>query len=101
MSSSDHNRRIYEELANQYSRDGLVKLRDWFLVLAADAAQTAGRPDEDERLRQRLLHHNPHHLLRPFGSFAEALRSPDVLGYVKELRRTYPPQTSQDLLEEA
>jgi hypothetical protein len=89
----------YEELATWYDRQGQAKLRDWFLVLAADAALSLGRPDQAERLRQRLLHVNPHHLLRPFASFAEALQSPDVLGYVADLRRNYPLETAEHLLE--
>jgi hypothetical protein len=74
-------------------------LRDQFLVLAADAAHGAGRDNEAERLRAHLLRLNPHHMLRPFGSFAEALCSPDVQSYVNELRRTYPPQAAQKMHE--
>src|SRR5262249_13715278 len=71
--------RVYEELADWYDRQGQAKLRDWFLVLAADAALAGGRVDEAERLRGQLLYLNPHHLLKPFASFAEALKSPDVM----------------------
>ena len=31
---------VYEELATWYDRQGQAKLRDWFLVLAADLALT-------------------------------------------------------------
>jgi hypothetical protein len=89
----------YEELAVWYDRQGQAKLRDWFLVLAADAAVALGQPDHAERLRQRLLHVNPHHLLRPYATFAEALRSPDVQSYVADLRRNYPPETAEQLLQ--
>jgi hypothetical protein len=100
MRSRDHTLKVYEDLAQWYERQGQAKLRDWFLVLAADAALAAGRADEAERLRGRLLHVNPHHLLRPFDSFADALKSPDVQGYVVDLRRTYPPQAAEQLLQE-
>jgi hypothetical protein len=99
MPSVDQTIRIYEELADVYERQGQAKLRDWFLVLAADAALSAGRPDESERFRTRLLQINPHHLLKPFASMADALKSPDVQGYVVELRRAYPPQSAEQLLE--
>jgi hypothetical protein len=99
MPSVDQTIRIYEDLANWYERQGQAKLRDWFLVLAADAAQTASRPDEAERFRARLLQINPHHLLKPFASMADALKSHDVHGYVAELRRAYPPQAAEQLLE--
>src|SRR3954454_21336692 len=98
MANAEQTRRVYEQLADWYDHDGQPKLRDWFLVLAADTAQTAGQADEGERLRGRLLQRNPHHLLRPFASFAEALRSPDVQGYVADLRRTYPPAAAEQLL---
>jgi hypothetical protein len=99
MPSVDQTIHIYEELAEVYERQGQAKLRDWFLVLAADAALSAGRRDEAEGFRGRLLQINPHHLLKPFASMADALKSPDVQGYVVELRRAYPPQAAEQLLE--
>jgi hypothetical protein len=100
MRNNDHTRQVYEDLAHWYERQGQAKLRDWFLVLAADTALRAGRAEEAERLRGRLLHGNPHHLLRPFDSFADALKSPDVQGYVTDLRRIYPPEAAEQLLQE-
>jgi hypothetical protein len=99
MTTKARSLQVYEELATWYDRQGQAKLRDWFLVLAADTAQTLGQADHAERLRQRLLHGNPHHLVRPFRSFAEALQSPDVQGYVADLRRNYPPETAEQLLQ--
>jgi hypothetical protein len=90
---------VYEELADGYARQGLEQLRDRFLVLAADAALAAGKADEAERIRVRLLEHNPHHLLKPFASLAEALKTPDVQNYVSGLRRGYPPESAASLLE--
>ena len=58
--------RVYRELADWYERQRQPQMRDRFLVLAADAAQTAGRADEAERLRLRLLKVNPHHMLKPY-----------------------------------
>jgi hypothetical protein len=98
MTTKARSLQVYEELATWYDRQGQAKLRDWFLVLAADAAQTLGQADQAERLRQRLLHVNPHHLLRPYPSFVEALQAPDVKGYVADLRRNYPPETAEQLL---
>jgi hypothetical protein len=98
MTATARHLQVYEELATWYDRQGQAKLRDWFLVLAADTALALGQVGLAERLRQRLLHVNPHHLLRPFGSFAEALQSPDVQGYVADLRRNYPLETAEQLL---
>jgi hypothetical protein len=83
---------VYQDLAFWHERQGQAQLRDRFLILAADAAMTAGRDGEAERIRLRLLDVNPHHMLKPFATFAEALRSPDVQNYVEDLRQSYPPE---------
>jgi hypothetical protein len=89
---------VYKELADCYDQKGEASMRDRFLVLAADAALAAGMPDEAERLRQRLLQVNPHHLLRPYANFAQALQAPDVQTYVRDLRLNYPLDTAESLL---
>src|SRR5262249_16939846 len=68
MHPSEHNLQVYEELADTFDRQQNQALRDQFLLLAADAALTAGRQDEAERLRQRLLWLNPHHSVRAYTS---------------------------------
>jgi hypothetical protein len=73
-------------------------MHDRFLVLAADAALNGGKGGDAERLRQQLLQQNPHHLLKPFASFAEAVRSDDVRNYVRALRRSHPPEAAEQLL---
>ena len=98
MDPHDDLRRVYLELAEGYERRGQDSLRDRFLVLAADAAHRDGREDEAERLRLRLLQANPHHLLKPFSSFAEAAAAPDVGQYVRDLRANYPPDVAASLL---
>jgi hypothetical protein len=90
---------VFSELADWYEHQGQPSMRDRFLVLAADAALAAGLPDQAERLRQRLLQANPHHLLKPYGSFAEALEAADVQTYVSDLRQNYPLETAESLLQ--
>lgn len=89
--------RVYEELADRFAKQVEPRFRDHCLVLAADAALTAGRPVDADRLRLRLLQFNPHHLLRPFASMAEAMQAPDVQEYVADLRRQWPPEFVQKL----
>ncbi|MCI0638332.1 MAG: hypothetical protein L0Y72_13725 [Gemmataceae bacterium] len=89
---------LYEDLADQCDRKREARQRDWFLALAADAAFAVGRPDEAERLRKRLLQFSPHHLLRPFASFAEAARSADVEDFLADLRRRFPPEDAEKIL---
>lgn len=89
--------RVYEELANRFAKQNEQRSRDHCLVLAADTALAAGRPQDADRLRQRLLQFNPHHLLRPFASMVEAMQAPDVQEYVADLRRQWPPEFVQKL----
>jgi hypothetical protein len=95
MATSDNLVVIYKELADAQERQGQPQLRDRFLVLAADAANTSGRPAEADLLLARLLRANPHHMMRPFASFREAMVSPDIQNYVAELRRTHPPDQAE------
>jgi hypothetical protein len=99
MPTADQSIRVYTELATLCDRQGQPQMHDRFLVLAADAALTAGRADEAERLRQRLLQHNPHHLLKPYASFVEAMGAPDVQSYVTALRRSHPHDAAEQLLQ--
>jgi hypothetical protein len=99
MPSTEQTVRTYRELAEDYGRQGQAQMRDRFLVLAADAAMAAGQAEEAERLRGRLLQHNPHHLLKPYSSFAEAMKSTDVQNYIGALRRNHPQEKAENLLE--
>ena len=90
MPTADQTIRVYQELATLCDRQGQSQMHDRFLVLAADAAWGSGRADLAEQIRTLLLQHNPHHLLRPYASFAEAVNSPDVHSYVSALRRSHP-----------
>src|SRR3954451_18973297 len=99
MRNSETLLRVYEELAGRFARRGEPRHRDHCLVLAADAALAAGRPDEAERLRQRLLQVNPHHLLRPFTAMSEAMQSTDVQDYIADLRHQWPPELVDKLLQ--
>ena len=87
MDPRDNLLRIYKELADWYERQRQPQMRDRFLVLAADAALLAGKADEAEKVRLRLLKVNPHHMLKPYTSFAQALKAPDVLTYVQMMQR--------------
>jgi hypothetical protein len=99
MASPDNLVVMYKELADWHERQAQPQTRDRFLVLAADAALSAGRSAEADLLLMRLLRSNPHHMLRPYSSFANAMASPDVTNYVAELRRTYPPEQAEELFD--
>jgi len=98
MPSSDPKVRVYEDLAEWEHQNGTPQARDRFLILAADAALTAGLTEEAERFRSRLLEYNPHHLLRPYPSLKDAMKSSDVYSYIADLRGNYPLGESEQLL---
>jgi hypothetical protein len=98
MAVQDEVLQVYRDLANWYERHDQPQMRDRFLVLAADAAKSAGHDQEAERQRQRLLALNPQHLLRPYNSMAQALQAPDVQIYIRDLRLNYPLETARELL---
>src|SRR5579871_2799451 len=91
---------VYRELADWYERQGQAAMRDRFLILAAEAAFSAGKSEEAERLRQRLLQANPHHMLKPFSTFAQALQSSNIQIYIHDLQTNYPTDKAQRLLQE-
>jgi hypothetical protein len=99
MESGSNDYQVYKELAEWYERRGPASMRDRFLVLAADAALAEGDAEAAERLRARLVQANPHHLVKPYTSFAQALRSADVQTYVHDLRYEYPPEAARQLLQ--
>jgi hypothetical protein len=98
MPSSNSTVQTYVDLAAWYHHQGQTPNRDRFLALAADAAVHAGLHEEAEQLYARLLRYNPHHLLKSFASFAEAMQSPDGKNFMAVLRRTHPPEEAQRLL---
>jgi hypothetical protein len=91
---------VYKELADWYERQGQAAMRDRFLILAAEAAFSSGNSEEAERLRLRLLQGNPHHMLKPFSSFAQALQSKNIQIYIHDLQVNYPPEMAENLLRE-
>jgi hypothetical protein len=98
MDSRTSSFEVYNQLADWYEQKGPASMRDRFLVLAADAALEAGEVDVAEYLRTRLLQVNPHHLLKPYASFVQALAAAEVQTYVGDLRRNYPPEAARQLL---
>jgi hypothetical protein len=73
---------------------------DRFLVLAGTAACRAGWLDVAEICRDRVLEHNPHHMLRRWDTLPEALRSDEFPVFLKQLDRFCPAERAEMLLSE-
>ncbi len=90
---------IYLRLARACEGPAHAAERDAYLLLAAEAAWACGRNEQAERLRFLLLKHSPNHLLKAYGSFAQALESQDVQALIRQLRRQHPPERAERLLQ--
>jgi len=89
---------VYLRLARACEGQAHGAERDGYLLLAAESAWACGRNQQAERLRFLLLKHNPNHLLKPYGSFAQAVESLDVQALIRQLRRQHPAEQSERLL---
>lgn len=88
---------VYQGIAEEFHRLEVPQKRDRFLLLAADTAYARGDRQEAERLRRLILNRNPNHLLKPYATFEEALRSADIQTYLQQLRLRYPPESAMEL----
>ncbi len=88
---------VYQGIAEEFHRLEVPQKRDRFLLLAADTAYARGNRQEAERLRRLILIRNPNHLLKPYATFEEALRSADIQTYLQQLRLRYPAKSAMQL----
>ena len=49
--------------------------------------------------RQRILEHNPQHLIRRWNTVEQALQEPDFLYLLKSVQRRYPQEKAERLLD--
>lgn len=100
MHTEKHSVQVYQDLADYYEQENKPRMRDAFILLAADAAFRTNDHGLAERLHGRLLRVNPHHLLKVYQTFSESLHSPDVQFLLEDLREKYPIDVAEDLLDQ-
>src|ERR1700744_4827443 len=83
--------------ASQLRRQLLV--RDKLLVLAGMTALELDRDDISATCRERVLQHNPRHLMRRWPDLATAARTERFRSYLKQLRRKYSPERDEHMLD--
>jgi hypothetical protein len=92
---------FYLELIDSYGDQGQPVLRDYFVLLAADAYLASGQEDEAETLYTEFSANNPDHVLAGHASLAAAVNDPEADGYLASLRQNYPEDVVRDLVQEA
>jgi hypothetical protein len=98
MSNPDLAMIQYLELAKFSQARRQLAGRDRFLILAGVAACRAGFLDVAETCRERVLKHNPRHLLGQWATLPEALRSEDFPALYHQLERFCSVEKAESLL---
>jgi hypothetical protein len=90
---------LYLNLAKVSEDQHRPQHRERFLALATSAACEAGDQSAAEACRSMIVDANPMHTFRRFGSAEEALNAVEVAEYILSLRRLYPFEKAEFLLQ--
>ncbi|QGJ69084.1 Hypothetical protein PBC10988_7500 [Planctomycetales bacterium 10988] len=90
---------LYLNLARSSDIRNRSYVRDKFLVLAGVCASEIGLEQVAHHCRQKILDHNPGHLLRYYSSFEEAIQTERFDSYLNQLLRMYPLEKAEYMLD--
>src|SRR4051812_7238868 len=90
---------LYLNLAKLSEEQHRPQHRERFLALAASAANDAGDAGVADACRSMIVDANPMHTFRRFNSAEEALGAVEVAEYILSLRRLYPFEKAEFLLQ--
>ena len=90
---------LYLNLAQVSEDQHRPQHRERFLALATSAAFEAGDASAAEQCRSMIVDANPMHSFRRFGSAREAMQAVEVAEYILSLRRLYPFEKAEFLLQ--
>ncbi len=99
MSAASHLLPIYLHLAAASYRRRRPHVRDRFLLLAAAAAAEMRLDPVARRCRKLVLEHNPRHLIGRWPTIEQALLDEEYLCFLRQLRRRYPLEKAEQLLQ--
>ena len=94
-----HQLGIYLHLAQASMRRRRPLVRDRMLLLAGVVAANMQLETVAAHCRRVILRNNPQHLLRRWASIPEALVDEEFLGFLKQVRRRYPPEKAERMLD--
>lgn len=90
---------VYLHLAQASLRGQRPLMRDRMLVLAGVIATEIGLTSIAAYCRDEILRHNPRHIVRRWPSVAIALADEDFLAFLKQIRRRYPTERAERMLD--
>jgi len=89
---------LYLHLARASETRQQMLVRDRLLVIAASIAVDEGLPLIAACCRQKILDHNPGHLVRRWRPGVDANSDPDFQTFLKQMRRRYPREKAEQML---
>lgn len=98
MSDQIERMAIYLHLARASEMRRRMHVRDRFLVLAAVLAARSDLPRIAAYCRQRILEHNPQHLIQRWDSVWQAAGDPEFVHFLRHIERRYPHETAERML---
>ncbi len=90
---------VYLHLARASQQRNRPHVTDRLLTVAAATASEMGLQPVADYCRSLVLAHNPHHMLRRWPTVRAALEQEPFQGLLKQLRRRYPMERAERLLE--
>ena len=89
---------VYLHLARASELRKRMHVRDRFLVLAAVLAARSGLPRIAAYCRQRIMEHNPQHMIQQWDTVWQAAGDPDFIHFLRHIERRYPHETAEGML---
>lgn len=99
MADSSYQLGVFLHLAQASLRRRRPLVRDRMLLLAAVVATNMQMPKLAWYCRHEILKHNPRHLIGRWASVGEALIDDEFAGLLRNVRRRYPVERAERLLE--
>lgn len=89
---------VYLHLARASELRRRLHVRDRLLVLAAVIAARSGLSRIAAYCRQRILEHNPQHLIRRWETVWHAAGDPEFVHFLRHIERRYPMESAEGML---
>lgn len=90
---------VYLHLASASQCRRRPHVRDRLLLIAGSIASEMGLESIASYCRYEVLQHNPRHLVRRWPTIAEALQQEDFRCVLKQLKRRYPQERAERMLQ--